>query len=96
MITLFVSARGVYTRAEWTLIDAETHCKILVIQDSLSKLAHALCQKGVDDKGYITDCFAADIAWLGWSQVIIRSDNDPAVAKLVVETPKKLKVSGIE
>ena len=66
---LFVSARGVYTRAEWKPNDDETPCNILVVQDSLSKcmFAHALPQKkkGVEDKGYITDCFAADIAWVG-------------------------------
>ena len=46
---------------------------MLVIQDSMSKclFAHAVLQKGVDDKSFIVDCFVADISWLGWSRVII-------------------------
>ena len=59
-------------------------------------LAHASPQKSVDGEGYIIDCLAADIAWLGWFRVIIWSDNTPAVAKSVVEMLKELKVGGIE
>ena len=95
---LFISARGVFTRKEWRQEEDETFSKILVIVDSRSKsmFAHAVPQKGADERGYAVDCFATDVAWLGWSRVIIRSDNEPAIAKLVVETIKDLKVNGIE
>ena len=86
--SLFVSAPGCYTRAEWKPDDGEKHCNIVVIQDSMNKclFAHAVPRKGVDDKGYIIDCFAADIEWLGWSQMFIWSHNEPAAARLVFET----------
>ena len=47
---LFVSACGVYTRAEWQSDEGKRHCKILVTQDSMSKclFAHAAPQKGVE------------------------------------------------
>ena len=96
---LFVSARGVFSREEWRPVDPEEkHLKVLVIYDSKSRclFAHAVPQKGVDEGRYVVDAFATDIAWLGWSRVIIRSDNEPALVKLVVETLKTLKVNGIE
>ena len=58
--------------------------------------AHAVPQKGVDEAGYAVDCFATDVAWLGWARLIVRSDNEPALAKLVVEAIKEMKVNGVE
>ena len=59
-------------------------------------LTRFLRKEGVHEAGYVVDCFATDVAWLGWSRVILRSDNEPAIAKLVVETIKTLKVNGID
>ena len=96
---LFVSTRGVFTREEWRPVNPEeTHLKVLVVYDSKSRclFAHAVPQKGIDESRYVIDAFATDIAWLGWSRVIIRSDNEPALVKLVIETLKTLKVNGLE
>ena len=61
--------------------------KVIVIYDSKSKaiFAHAIPQKGIDEAGYCVECFADDILWLGYARVIVRSDNEPAIAKLVRE-----------
>ena len=82
---LFLSARGVYHRREWEPIEGEQFLKVLVIYDSSSKciFARAVPQKGVDDREYTVDCFVACILWLGRARAILRSDNEPAIIKLV-------------
>ena len=95
---LFLSARGVFTKKEWKPEPGDSFLKILVIVDSGGKcmFAHAVPQKGIDESGYAVDCFASDVAWLGWARLIVRSDNEPALAKLVVQAIKAMKVNGIE
>ena len=69
-----------------------------MIYDSKSKgiFAHAVPQKGMDEGRFVVECFATTVLWLGWSRVIVRSDNEPAIVKLVNETLKSLKVSGLD
>ena len=95
---LFLSARGVFLRREWQPEPGENFLKILVMVDGGGKVmfAHAVPKKGPDEEGYAVDCFATDVAWLGWSPIIVRSDNEPALAKFVVEAIKMMKVNGIE
>ena len=55
---LYICARGVFTHKEWAPANEdEIFLKALVIVDSASKsmFAHAVPQKGVDEKGYIAD-----------------------------------------
>ena len=70
----------------------------MVIHDNISKalFAHAVPQKGVDEKNYIVDQFVNDILWLGYARVIVRSDNEPAIKKVVEDTLAALKVSGLD
>jgi hypothetical protein len=70
----------------------------LVVYDSLSKalFAHAVPQKGVDKQGYIVDKVSTDILWLGYARVIVRSDNEPAIVKVVEEVLKTLKITGLD
>ena len=95
---LFMSTRGVFTRKEWSPAEGEDCLKIIVVHDNISKalFAHAVPQKGVDEKKYVVDMLVNDILWLGYSRVIIRSDNEPAIAKVVAETLEALKVSGLD
>lgn len=32
--------------------------------------------RGLDDKGFIVLCFAANVAWRGYSRFILKPDND--------------------
>ena len=95
---LFVSSRGVFQKKDWEPIEGEDHVKVLVIYDSESKaiFAHAVPQKGVDEPGYVVDKIVTDIQWLGYSRVILRTDNEKAIVKLVEEVLKELKVTGID
>ena len=95
---LFLSARGVFLRNKWEPMEGKSFLKTPVITDSRGhcRFANAVASKGTDEAGYAVECFATDVAWLGWSRVIVRSDNEPALAKLVVEALKEIKVNGID
>ena len=58
--------------------------------------AHVVPQKGVDPERYAVDRLVKDILWLGHSRVMLRSDNEPAIVKLLSETLKVLKVQELE
>ena len=47
--------------------------------------AHVVPQKGVDVERYAVERLAKDVQWLGHSRVILRSDNEPAIQKLLTE-----------
>ena len=72
--------------------------KILVIHDNLSKamFAHAVPKKGIDENRYIVDQFVNDVLWLGYARAVIKSDNEPAIVKVVEQTLMDLKVSGLD
>ena len=38
----------------------------------------------------------ADVLWLGYSKVLLKSDNEPAIVKLLKESLATLKVSGVD
>ena len=71
--------------------------KILVIRDSRSKavFAHVVPQKGLDEKGYAVSALVEDIKWLGYSSVTLKSDNEPAIVKLLSEALRELRISGV-
>ena len=72
--------------------------KILVVKDSKSRsvFGHVVPQKGIDPKIFAVDCIVEDIMWLGYSQILLKSDNEPAITKLLKESLGACKVSGLE
>ena len=50
----------------------------------------------MDDKRFAVDIIVNDVLWLGYAKVILKSDNEPAIIKLLKETLAALKVSGLE
>ena len=52
-------------------------------------------RKELDDKGFILRCVADDVAWLGYSRVLLKSENDPAIVAVLKETLKAVHVDGI-
>ena len=66
----------------------------MVVRDSYSEclFAHTIAQKGVDENRLAVEAVVEDIVWLGHARVLVRSDNEPAIAKLVQEALKTLKV----
>ena len=95
---LFVTKRGIFTKTEYEPIAGEEHLKVLVVYDSKSRslFAHAVPKKGPDEQGYVVECFVDDILWLGYASVIVRSDNEPAIVRLVTDVLAASKVKGLD
>mgnify|MGYP000128776167 CR=1 FL=1 len=55
--------------------------KVLVVRDDKSKVVfgHVIPRKGLDEKGFSVDCLVEDIKWLGYSKVVLKNDNGPAL-----------------
>ena len=71
--------------------------KVLVVKDTQSKsvFAHAVPQKGIDDKGFAVDCIVEDVLGFGFAKVLVKSDTEPAIVKLLMESLAALKVEGL-
>ena len=100
---LFATRRGCYTREEWATEEVrqearEKALKILVVRDLKSKatFAHAVPVKGIDEKNYAVDSIVSDVKYCGYSRVILKSDNEPAIVSLLQEALKGLRAEGLE
>jgi len=93
---LIITKSGVYLEGEAG--SEEALSRILVCNDFMSKyiLALAVSVKGAGFDRYAMEKLKNDIAWLGYSRVILRSDNEPAIIELLRETLKDLKVDTVE
>ena len=63
---------------------------------SKSVFVHAVPQKGIDDKRFAVDCIVEDVLCLGYSKVLMKSDNELAIVKLLKESLAMLNVEGLE
>ena len=72
----------------------EVLLKILVATVSSGKamFAHTVDAKGPGEDRYAVQRLAEDICWLGYTRVLLRSDNEPAILKLLEESLKSLRV----
>ena len=85
------------TQAEFEAA-GEGAIKILAIRDGRSKalFAHVVPVKGIDEKGFAVDALVDDVKWLGYSKVTLKSDNEPAIVKLLSEALRELRIQGQE
>ena len=94
---LFLSPKGVVLREEaksrWE--EPPDGC-LVVLAGSCSStkalFAFAVPRKGDDSEGYAAKSLADCISWLGHSRVAIRSDNEPAIVKLVASATNLLQL----
>ena len=100
---IFVTDGSVHSRDEWEKsdereVDGKTMLKVLVVRDMRSKavFAHAVETKGDDEAGFAVRCVVDDVAYLGYSRVILKSDNEPAIVHLLREALKRLRVEGLD
>ena len=93
---LFVKPTGEYSENESDT--AEGGIIILVVKDTKSKsvFAHVVPQKGVDRKRFVVDSVVEDVMYLGYRQVLLKSDNEPAIVKLLKESLVACKVAGVD
>ncbi len=94
---LLITKTGVYVKGEQPK-EEDVLVKILVVKDSMSKWsgAHVVSCKGICEDRYAAEKLKADVAWLGYTQVILRSDNEPAIVALLKEALRSLRVDGLE
>ena len=57
--------------------------------------AHTIPQKGVDADGYSVARLVEDIKWLGYTKLLLRSDNEAAIVSLLAVALRRLKTEGI-
>ena len=71
---------------------------ILVVRDSATKavFGHVVPQKGIDAKQFAVDELVKDIVWLGHTKVMLKSDNETAILKLLTEALRELRIQGLE
>ena len=72
--------------------------KILVAKCCKTKcvFAHAVPQKGIDSERYAVDRLVRDLKWLGHTKIVLKSDNEPAILKLLTEVLKDMRVQAVE
>ena len=103
----FLTKGGVRTReelgfAKTEAVDSELEAartsgdlvKCLVVRCFLSKalFAHVIPQKGVDENNTVCEFALGDLEWLGYTRVILKADNEPAVQALVRRVLELAKV----
>ena len=76
--------------------EAETKVLVAYCQFTKCVFAHAVPQKGVDPEYYAVERLVRDIQWLGHTRVILKSDNEKAILKLLTEVPKSIRATPME
>ena len=64
------------------------HC-----QKTKCVFSHVTPQKGIDADRYAVERLARDVQWLGHTRIILKSDNEKAILKLLTEVLKSLRVT---
>ena len=94
----FISDAGDVFTDEDFIAAGEGAAKLLIVRDSRSKavFAHVVPAKGIDERGFAVDALVSDILWTGYARVTLKSDNEPAIVKLLKEALRELRISGLE
>ena len=67
-------------------------CLIIRCHKTGAIFAHTVPVKGPDEEGFATDLVLSAIRWLGHTKVLLKSDNEPALLKLVEKCLKLVRV----
>ena len=72
----------------------EVDVKILIAKDTRGRavFSHVIPQKGVDQGHYSVDVLVKDVLWLGYREVFLKSDNEPATLKLLEHALTELRL----
>ena len=83
----FLSDHDEIVTQEGFEVAGEGAATMLVVRDNKSKavFAHVVPTKGIDEKGFSVDALVSDVKWLGYNKVTLKSDNEPAIVKLLQE-----------
>ena len=72
--------------------------KVLIVRDNRSKavFAHTVPVKGADEEGFAVKAIVDDVKWLGYTKIVLKTDNEPAILKLLQESLRDLRVEGLD
>ena len=82
--------------------DDEGKARILVVAirtpDDLQTcvFGHTVPSKGVDTDRFAFDCLVEDILWTGYTNVMLKSDNEPAILQLLIASLRELRINGLQ
>ena len=67
--------------------------KVLVVRDNRSKavFAHTVPVQGADEGGFAVKAIVDDVVWLGYTKLVLKTDNEPAILKLLQESLRDLR-----
>ena len=70
---------------------------MLVVRDGKSKacVGHVVSRKGIDEKNFAVNSLFEDVKWWGYSRLTLKSDNEPAIVKLLTEAFGELRINGV-
>ena len=71
----------------------ESAIKVRLVRDGKSKsvFGDVVPQNGIDEKGFAVSSLVEDVRWLGYSKLIFKSDNKPAIVKILSEALRELR-----
>ncbi len=94
---LIITKRGIFWR-DATVEKSAILIKIMVVKVSKSKYigSHVVPVKGLGGDRYAAEKLRGDILWLGYSRVLLKSDNEPAILALMKDVLKALKVEVLD
>ena len=93
---MFFKKTGEYSDSEAGVTDGGI--QIFVVQDTRSKslFAHVVPQNGIDPNRCDVDMIVDDVLWPGYSQVVLKTDNEKLIAKLLKESLAACRVARVD
>ncbi len=72
-----------------------TIVKCLLLKDLKSKaiFAWVIPNKGRDSTGFVVDQLTVAVKWLGYTNLVLKSDNEPAILALLRDTLRAIRVN---
>ena len=91
---MFWTARGLVAKCEVAPDERAETLTVAVAYCSRSEFlfAHPVTAKGTTEDQYAADAVAEDIGWLGYTRVLLRSDNEPALLAVLQESLKCMRI----
>ena len=98
----FLTETGTKTRKELGMSDVELaearargdviKCIIIRCLKSKAVFSHVIPAKGADEDGFVVGLVLNVVEWLGYSRIILKADNEPAIQALVRQSLEMVKV----
>ena len=76
----------------------EGSVKFLIVRNNVCKVmfGHIVPRTGIDEKGFAVDAIVQDAKWLGYTKIMLKTDKEPAILKLLTESLRELRILGLD